>query len=205
MFTEYEIATMIELPAVREATVALKKEFCKKEAQFLEISDHDFFSLIMLSPTVGMALANGSVSLFEEIALNKKARKLSKGGYFLKKDPVEFAMKFLIKKYDTWAEKFFNVLNVAMHASFDMHALEKENYDPLEVSYEEYKRVVLVSPYILIRFIASFFLENDEDIISSKRHIGRSEYLQMLKIGEQLGLHKVPVFKMFCKTFDQKA
>ena len=65
-----------------------------------------------------MALANGSVSLFEELALNKKARKLSKGGYFLKKDPVVYAMKFLLDKYDIWEARFFEVLRLAMGRSF---------------------------------------------------------------------------------------
>lgn len=206
MFTEYEIDTMIEIPAVLEATVALKKEFLRNEAPYLDITDHDFFSLIMMAPTVGIALADGTVSLFEELALNKKARKLSRGGYFMKKDPVVYAMKFLLKKYDIWAEKFFHVLNLAMHASFNMEEMEKADFNENEeVTYGEYKNTVLNTPYILIRFIASFFLENDENIISESRRIGRNEYLQMLKIGEQLGLNKLPVFQMFCKTFDQKA
>ncbi|MEQ8472429.1 MAG: hypothetical protein RIC35_14645 [Marinoscillum sp.] len=206
MFTEYEIETMVAIPEIHEATEALRKEFIKTEAPYLECTVHDFFSLVMMSPTVGVALADGSVSLFEELALNKKARKLSKGGYFMKKDPVVYAMKFLLKKYDLWSDKFFHVLNVAMHASFDMASLEKRKFDhDAEVSDEEYRREVLNTPYILIRFIASFFLENDEEIISINRHIGRNEYLQMLKIGEQMGLDKLPIFQMFCKTFDQKA
>lgn len=206
MFTEYEIDTMVEFPEVLKATQELKKDFCKNEAPYLEISDHDFFSLIMMSPTVGMALADGTVSLFEELALNKKARKLSKGGYFMKKDPVVYAMKFLLKKFDIWSDKFFHVLKVAMDASFDMGKLDKSKFnEDMEVTYEAYKKEVLNTPYILIRFIASFFLENDEEIISSKRHIARSEYLQLLKIGEQLDLNKLVVFQMFCKTFDQKA
>ena len=50
----------------------------------MDLSEHDFLSLILMTPTVGIALANGSISLFEELALNKMARKMSKGGYFLK-------------------------------------------------------------------------------------------------------------------------
>lgn len=205
MFTEYEIDTMMEIPAIQEATFELKKDFIKKEAPYLEISDHDFFSLAMMAPTVGMAMADDNISLFEELALNKKARKLSKGGYFMKKDPVVYAMKFLIKKFDDYSDKFFNVLSIAMHESFDMESIEKQDFDDHEVTYEEYKQEVLNSPYILIRFIVSFFLENDEEIISRKRHIGKSEYEQMLKIGEKIGLVRLPVFQMFCKTFDQRA
>ncbi|MGB3465403.1 MAG: hypothetical protein WBA74_09035, partial [Cyclobacteriaceae bacterium] len=88
MFTEYEIETMVERESILSAVNELKIDFLKTEAPYLEISDHDFLSLVMMTPTVGIALANGSVSLFEELALNRKARKLSKGGYFIKKDPV---------------------------------------------------------------------------------------------------------------------
>lgn len=206
MFTEYEIETMVAIPEILQATQELKKDFCKNEAPYLEISDHDFFSLVMMTPTLGIALADGTVSLFEELALNKKARKLSKGGYFMKKDPVVYAMKFLLKKYDIWSDKFYHVLKVAMKTSFELDKQPTAKFtEDEEVSYMEYRQMVLNTPYILIRFIASFFLENDEEIISTNRHIGRNEYLQILKIGEQLEMHKLRVFQMFCHTFDQKA
>lgn len=205
MFTEYEIASMIELPGIKEASFELKKDFIKNEAPYLEISDHDFLSLVMMAPTVGIALANGSISLFEEMALNKKARKLSKGGYFMKKDPVVNAMKFLIKKFDDWSPKFYALMRKTMEKAFDHEGIQKQTFDhSKEVSYDAYKHMVLRQPYILIRFIASCFLENEEDIISDHRHIGKSEYETMLEIGKELGLSEVPVFQMFCKTFDVK-
>jgi len=105
MFTENEVSALINDEDILAKTVELKKQFITKEAQFLEINDHDFLSLVILAPSVGVALANGSVSLFEEISLNKKARKLSKGGYFMKKDPVVVAMGYLIKNYNDWIEE----------------------------------------------------------------------------------------------------
>ena len=205
MFTEYEIASMVEIPEIHEATVKLKKDFIRNEAPYLEISDHDFFSLVMMAPTVGIALANGSVSLFEKHELNKKARKLSKGGYFMKKDPVVYAMKFLIKKFDTWSDKFFELLKLSIEKSFNYERIDKSEFDETdEVSDMEYRREVLKQPYILIRFIASFFLENDEDIISKDRVIAKSEYHVMLDIGEKIGLAQLPVFQKFCKTFKVK-
>ncbi len=202
MFTEYEIETMCEIPAIQEATLELKKEFLKTEAPYLEINDHDFFSLVMMAPTVGIALADGHISLFEEIALNKKARKLSKGGYFMKKDPVVYAMKFLIKNYYNWSDKFFDVLKVAMSAACDLNSVSQRKIDTSgDVDYQAYKKEVLTSPYILIRFIASFFLENDEDIINSNHKVGKEEYQRILLVGEKLGLDQLVVFQMFCQTF----
>lgn len=203
MFTEYEIETMVEDQEILDATIELKKDFIRNEAPYLEISDHDFFSLIMMAPIVGIALANGSVSLFEELALNKKARKLSKGGYFMKKDPVVYAMKFLINKYDQWEEKFFDVLKLSMRNTFNRDAVVHE-FDPnAEVSSSAYKKEVLATPYILIRFISSFFLEQDEDVINN-RSIARVEYDCLLDIGKKLDLDQIPVFHMFCKTFNVK-
>ena len=195
---------MMELRDIRQATFELKEYFIKSEAPYLELSDHDFFSLAMMAPTIGMAKADGKVTLFEELALNKKARKLSKGGYFMKKDPVVYGMKFMIDKYEDWEANFCEILNKAMHMTFDMGALETTEQPPQEASYEDYKREVLKSPYILIRFISSFFLEHDEDIINKKRRLGQSEYRAMLSIGEKLGLNKLMVFQMFCKSFDVK-
>lgn len=202
MFTEYEIETMVEIPEIMEAALELKRDFLKVEAPYLEITDHDFFSLVMMAPTVGIALADGNISLFEEIALNKKARKLSKGGYFMKKDPVVYAMKFMIKNYYNWSDKFLAVLKIAIEAACDLNRVTQRKVDTTgEVDYRAYKTEVLNSPHIIIRFIASFFLENDEDIINSNHKVGKEEYQRMELIGEKLGLNNMVVFQMFCQTF----
>ncbi|MEP0985124.1 hypothetical protein [Ekhidna sp.] len=193
---------MIEYPEVKEATVALKKDFLKTEAPYLEISDEDFFSLIVMSPTIGIAMADGKISLFEEMALNKKARKLSKGGYFMKKDPVVYAMKYLIKNYYNWSDKFMDVLKETIKATCNIENVDQDaKVTDGDIDYKEYREAVLHSPYLLIRFIASFFLENDEDIINQNHKIGKEEYQRMILIGEKLELNRIPVFQMFCKTF----
>ncbi len=203
MFTEYEIETMVENQSIIDATTQLKKDFIKAEAPYLEISDQDFLSLVMMAPTVGIALANGSVSLFEELALNKKARKLSKGGYFMKKDPVVYAMKYLIKTYDKWEDKFFDVIKLSMEELFQKKDLEA-NHDPnQEFSYEDYKIKVLKQPYIFIRFLASFFLEDDENIITY-RSMNKTDYGRLVEIGNKLELDRIPLFHEFLKTFKVK-
>jgi len=193
MFTEFEIETMIENERILNAVSELKKDFLKNEAPYLEISDHDFLSLVMMAPTVGIALANGSVSLWEELALNKKARKLSKGGYFMKKDPVVYALKFFIKKYDDWEEKFFKLIRDTMDELFDKSVLVQDFDKNAEVAYGDYKLTVLNTPYIFIRFLSSFFLEDDEDIISIRTMV-KVDFERMKEIGGKLGLGDVPVF-----------
>ena len=156
--------------------------------------------MFLLAPTVGIALANGSVSLFEELALNKKARKLSKGGYFLKKDPVVYAMKYLIKNYTIWEDKFFGLINLAMHQSFDLEGMKTGKVEEIEFDDATYKRAVMSTPYILIRYLSSFFLNEDEDIINTRSMVLK-DYEKLINIGHKLELDRVPVYQMFTKTF----
>ena len=51
MFTENEIGALILDPAIKESTEKLKQEFIEQEAPFLEISDHDFLSLVLITPS----------------------------------------------------------------------------------------------------------------------------------------------------------
>lgn len=203
MFTEYEIESLIEHDDLILATRQLKKDFLSKEAPYLDISDENFFSLMMMVPTVGVALANGSVSLFEEMALNKKARKLSTGSYYLKKDPVVFGMKFLIKKYDAWEEEFLGFVKLVMEKSFDLKGMEKEFDAERKVSIGEYRLEMLNAPYVFIRFLASFFLESDDDVFGPRR-VNSTDFDRIKAIGEKLGLDKIPLFHYFCDTFEVK-
>ncbi|MGL1885197.1 MAG: hypothetical protein OCD76_01685 [Reichenbachiella sp.] len=203
MFTEFEIETLIEIEVVQKATFELRKEFIKKEAPYLELSDQDFFSLIMMSPTIGVALADDNVSFFEEMAMNKKARKLSKGGFFFQKDPVVFAMKYLLKNYNNWEDKFLHVIRVAMESSFDVKGMEEDYDREMKVTTTDYRNEILHSPYIFIRFLSSFFVDDDEDIFSV-RTMDKVDFERMLSIGKKLGFDKIPLFHHFSSTIEVK-
>ena len=119
MFTEAEIAVIIENQEIEKVVESLKTHFIQKEAPYFEISNHDFLSLILLSPVVGKAMANNNISFREEMSLQKKARKLSKGGFFLSKDPVADAMKYLIKKFDQWEDEFYSSIKSVFYILFE--------------------------------------------------------------------------------------
>ena len=202
MITEYEIATIIEDLTIKEEVSALKKKFLKAESPLYKMNNHDFLSLILLTPHVGVALANGSVSLFEELSLNKKARKFSRGGTFLRKDPVVHAMNLLINGYDKWEEEFLAALASVMYQTFEKsHLLLKEEESNLPS--EEFHRLVMKTPYIFVKYLKAFFL-TEEDAIPLERKISAVEYDKVLFIGKKLGLEQVAIFKMFCATFNVK-
>ena len=204
MFNEYEIASFLEDPEISDAVAKKKKSFTSSEAEFLEISDHDFLSLIMMTPATGIALSNGNVSLFEELALNKMARKMSKGGYFLKVDPVAHAMKFLIKSYDIWELSFFEVIKLCMAKSFDYKKLQKPDAElDKEVSLYTFAQHLMLVPYGFVRFLSSFFLQ-DENNVTQERSISKVEYEKIKDMGIKLELDNIPIYQEFLKTFKIK-
>ena len=203
MFTENEIATLIEIPEVNSITLATKEKFKSDGAKYMELSGHDFLALTMMTPAVGIALANGSVSLFEELALNKLARKMSKGGYFLKSDPVAHAMNYLIKHFERWEQPFFEVIKVAINATVKQEALVNPLNNGQEVHLENFAKELMGMPYIFVRFLSLFFLHDETDIIE-ERFISKVEYEKILDIGTKLDLASLSVFQSFCKTFKIK-
>lgn len=201
MFNEHEITSFLEDPQIFDAVVENRRNFLLQEAKFLEINEHDFLSLIMMAPSVGIAKSNGAVSLFEELALNKMARKMSKGGYFLKQDPVAHAMKYLIKNYEQWEQPFFDVIKLCMVKSFDVQKvqdveLEAEGEKPVITFSQHLMRI----PYGFVRFLTSFFLQDENDLIQ-ERQVSQVEYTKILDLAEKLEINEVPAFKSFLKTF----
>ncbi|MEQ8244399.1 hypothetical protein [Fulvivirga sp.] len=201
MFSENEIATIIEIPVVLDEVIKLRKEFIETEANFLEISEHDFLSLIMMTPTVGVALANGTISLFEELALNKMARKMSKGGFFLKVDPVAHAMKFLIKSFDKWELPFLEVIKLAMRNTCDLNSLKLKNANDDADNIIGFARELMHAPYAFVRFLSSFFLHDEAEIVE-ERAISAVEFEKIQDIGNKLEISQYLVFTLFCKTFE---
>lgn len=195
MFTENEIGALILDSEIKVATEKLREKFIEEEAPFLEISVHDFLSLILLTPSVGIALANGSVSLMEEMALNKKARRYSKGGYFLKQDPVVNAMGYLIKHYDIWSEIFFLHIKNLIELMLNKDELMKSNIAEADITDEQYCVELLKAPFVLVRFISSFLSNADGEDLSIERKIAKNEHDRIIEILEKVDLINIPLVK----------
>jgi len=198
MFTEAEIAVIIENQEINNIVDVLRKDFLEKTAPYFEINNHDFLSLILLSPVVGKAMANNNISFKEEMSLQKKARKLSKGGFFLSKDPVADCMKFLIKNFSHWEDEFYLCIKDIFIILFETETLKKANDESVP-----YEMRVMASPYILVRFISSLFLERDEDILNPGK-IRDIEFKKVKSIGDKIGLSKLDLFNKFIEAFDVK-
>jgi hypothetical protein len=198
MFSESEIALINESKEVQEIVEKLKKSFLEQEAKYFEISSHDFLSLIMMSPAVGKAMANNNISFGEEMSLQKKARKLSKGGFFLSKDPVADGMKYLIKNFANWEQKFYQAIYAIFDVIFTKEEILIANNEALS-----YEQRVMKAPYLMVRFLSSLFLEREEDILSPGK-IRRIEFDKISAIGEKIGFDKLSLFQEFLQRYEIK-
>jgi hypothetical protein len=201
MLSEQEISALIDDPALLESIQNVKKDFKEHEAPYLEISDHDFFCLILLMPNVKIALAKGSISLLEEMALQKKARMVSKGGYFLKKDPVVYALKFLIPSAGKWEDKFFDVICMAMNQAIDIASIRKVQDGFEKIHSPNFDKLVFKAPYIFIRFMQTFFWDENFYVPDEQRFISQIEFEQLVKTGKRLKIENTIIFRKFLANF----
>jgi hypothetical protein len=202
MLTANEISIILEDQDVLESVQYLKNAFRNKEAPHLDISDHDFLSLIIMMPSISIALSTGNISFMEEMALNKKARTISKGGHYLKKDPVVYAMRFLVKSASKWEDRFFKTIRLAMEKSLDKSLIDGDDLDASSISDREFKKMLMNAPYMFIRFLHSFFWDDTHEDLSDKRKISKIEFKKVQEIGDKLELSKTIIFRKFLDTFD---
>ena len=202
MLTENEVATIINDEEIHQEVKRLKKEFKKNEAPNLELNDHDFLSLVLMIPTIGIAMANKSISFKEEMELNKKARRASKGAFFMKKDPVVHAMKFLIKKYEDYEEEFYGLIVTILDKFVDMQTLEKGDIDTL--SDQEFRVKVMKAPFLFVRIMRAFFLAGADEDVTMGRKFSEMEFGKLKEIGVRLNIQDTVLFKKFLSTIDVK-
>lgn len=199
MLTENEVGQLLEVPEVKDIVQQLHQAFIQEENELRDINMHDFFAGVLLAPSVSLAQVDGTTSLFEELSLNKKARTFSKGGFFLKHDPVVKMIILLQSRYQRWESQFFQALKGILQAVVPEVAAPKT-----EMTEDRYPfRIVMNTSYILIRLLETFFLPEGEEITSTRR-VSRMEYGRIEQIGEQLQLSGIGSFRKFINTFEVK-
>jgi hypothetical protein len=132
------------------------------------------------------------------MSLQKKARKLSKGGFFISKDPVADGMKYLIKSFKDWEEKFYKAIFDIFHILFSDETIKRANNPDYH-----YEDRIMNAPYLLIRFLSSLFLERDEDILNPGK-IRKVEFDKISEIGKKIGFAELLIFTEFLDKYELK-
>ncbi len=201
MFSEKEIDTLLQIEPIANGVAEKRKRFLLAEAPYMEISEHDFLSLIIMTPAVGICLSNGSVSLFEELALNKMARKMSKGGFFMKKDPVAHAMKYLIKSFENWEDEFYEVISSCIENTCNLELCEKVSVELPAYDLDYFARELMKMPYGFVSMLSTMIINEEADIVEI-RPISSHEFEKIKDIGKRMKFYDLPIFKAFLSTFE---
>ena len=66
-----------------------------------------------------------------------------------------------------------------------------------DVNDEEFCLEGLKSPFIFIRYLTSFFLDDEEEDLVAERNISRVEMERVMEIAHKLEFDKIPLFLKF--------
>ncbi|UZR94805.1 hypothetical protein [Chondrinema litorale] len=201
MITDSELVVLMEDQEVLKAVLKLKTDFLTSEMDFIHIGDDDFVSLVLLTPSIGIALSNNSISLYEELMLNRKARKLSRGSYFLKIDPISPAVNYLISNFEVWEDRFYDLIKLMLHTTLKDSPVISQAFFNKDARTGKLGRDILNAPYIFVKFLGFLFVEDVEDLLN-KRGIEQAELKKVKYIGEKLGIAEAPVFQDFVESFE---
>ncbi|OHX65923.1 hypothetical protein [Flammeovirga pacifica] len=200
MITGSELITLVRDNELYNAMTALKREFLKVDPAFMDLSDDDFISITLISPSIGIALANGSVSHYEEITLRRKARKLSRRSFFQKNDPLAPALKYLSYNFPEWEDRFYELIKFTMHSSLKANDVILETLKNPGALTGDLKRDILNAPFIFVKFLSFLFMEEDDDLLN-ERSITEVELEKIKLIAKKLEIDNVPIFQSFLNSF----
>jgi len=200
MLTENEVAQLLEVPQVNEVVRELHQTFITTELSLQDISLHDFFSGLLLAPSVALAQVDGTTSLFEELSLNKKARRFSKGGFLLQHDPVVKMIIHLQSCFASWEQQFLTTLTRVVQVVVP----ELKGYQPTnDNGSKTSSNAILQASYILVKLLETFFLPEGEELCN-KRRVSNIEYQKISSIADCLQLSSIGSFQHFIQTFEVK-
>ncbi len=191
MLSEQEVGLLIEIPEVMRAVEELRQPYLKKSGCDM-ISRHDFFAGMLMIPIIDMALTDGNIGLAEELALNKKARRLSKGGFFIRQDPVVKMVELLVQQWEQWRDPMYQHLKEVIKTVMT-HQIESD------LQGKEMFKIMISSPYILVKILETFFLAEGDRLIDHNVELSLEEYHKLEEIAYKLSFDDNELFKAFLK------
>jgi len=203
MFKASELGLIFHSTALKNSLEALRTKFTVRESSALNIDSPTFMALVLLTPAVDVALANGSINLFEEVRLHKKARALTPESLLQRNDSVVASLKILVQEFGKWKNDFYVLCKQAVMSSLKSNAAVWKAITDYEAMSGEPIEDLLRAPYILVKILSLMFLESEDDFLVEKR-IPAIEIDKIGEIGKILGLDESPLFGYFLQSFSAK-
>ncbi len=198
MLAPNELLLLLRHPDVKAGLDESFEKFCLAYPDAKEIDAENFFTLALLSPSIAMALANGYISFFEELSLERKAKSLNKHGEMTN---MGKSIKFLITHFDDWENEMYQLL----HLVFNAYTLRNDKLTAIwkDETYltGDLETDFLTAPYALVQLLNFLFLEDEEEMLN-RRIISDLEFEKIKAVGEIVGLSNFPIFQSFVNSYD---
>lgn len=198
MLAPNELSLLLRHDSIHPTLEAHYQAFCEAHPDFEKAKAEDFFTLALLGPSIAMALANGYISFFEELSLERKARSLCDANTM----PVlSRGMAYLIKHFDDWEERLYELVAVVLHGYTTQHPKVTHLWSRPESLSGDLEMDFMAAPYALVKILNFLFLE-DEEYMFDRRTISSLEYEKIKAVGEKVGLMPFPLFRNFMESYD---
>ncbi len=198
MLTQEEIIEITDNSVIKKEISSLQKDFNHIDKHFAEIAEKDFAAFILITPSVSIALANREITFFEEMMLNKKARQLSQDAYFIRRDPVVYALQFLVVHLKEWEDRFLEIIRQIIE-----HLLEKNQISRELMSMQKHldnESLLAFTPPLFAKLLSFLFLDKEEPLFTLRK-VSVFEYKKILEISKKLKINEFTVFQRFYETF----
>jgi hypothetical protein len=198
MLAPNELSLLLRHESVDPTLQEQYTAFCEEYPDFAKAKAEDFFTLALLGPSIAMALANGYISFFEELSLERKARSLCDSATI----PIlSRGMKHLIKNFEHWEERLYELIAIVLHGYTTQHPRVTALWSRSESLIGELEMDFMAAPYALVKMLSFLFLE-DEEYMLNRRTISTLEYEKIKAVGEKVGLMPFPIFRAFMESYD---
>jgi hypothetical protein len=198
MLTKKEIIELTDNSLIKKEIATLQKDFSQIDRRFAEIEDEDFAAFVLITPSVGIALANREITFFEEMMLNKKARQLSQDAYFIKRDPVVHALQSLVVHFEEWENRFLEVIRLMIENLLEKNQLSKEVMSMQR--HLDKESLLALTPPLFTKLLAFLFLDREESFFIPRK-VSAFDYKKILEISKKLRINEFTIFQRFYETF----
>ncbi|WP_027001597.1 hypothetical protein [Hugenholtzia roseola] len=198
MLTYNELATLLEDAQLEAELEALKAAASKDLPLLQDLGQLEFAVLVLLTPAVGIALAQGNISLFEELSLQRKIKRLLHNQV----EEMYKVLKSSLPFFAQYQDDYYGFIGKLTFSTFHKNPLFLEGLQKQALTHSLALNL-LHAPWILVKLLSFLFLEEDEQL-SAPPTFSAAEFEKIIEIGRKTGISKLPLFEQFCQQITVK-
>ncbi|TAF33511.1 MAG: hypothetical protein EAZ57_10335 [Cytophagales bacterium] len=204
MLNDIEINTLLLDSVVEQKLIMVRGVLADVNESLQLIPIQDILAVVLISPAIGIALANGKVSIFEELSLEHKLKFLTRRRSLARTDLAFTAFSVVMGGFDDLEDMLYDALKEIVNFSLNKQVEVKELLLKEDLSQMEWNVVAMNAPYFLIKMLKLiFFIDSQSNAL--EHTVLLIELEKIKSIGQSLELDQMPIFGKFCESFTLKS